>query len=574
MSAPAPAEASVTSLSVSTATAPINVPRKRLLSLGEGGESSAGPILRKRPRMSSISMGFQNSLRGVSPSLVNPSTLDRLPRTRPIHRSELDFDFLSSRSFSSSSHYGHGHARPLSSSSSFTSASRAGSPGHGEGDAPGSSAFISREGMALMRSVSSASLASNTSNTPTYPECSAKHYMRNTRITIDFSMPPVVADPGASVGADDINNGLALAPLLSCSADNVLFFSRGNRVHYKNIGGMSGAEEIGQLCRLQDTHGDLRVIECAGKEMGDVLAIGTSKGLIQLWDVRTKKKTASWSTKSVTAMRWNGPVLTIGGAKGTIRHYDTRIAPTVKMKEQSRKVTRHQMEITSLEWNVDGKILASGDASGIVYCWDAREKVPMDVGEFIQRRKKMQHPGAISALAFCPWQPRLLATGDVEGVMQVWNINPLVRHSNATTPGKLELGAPITSIHFSPHCKEILTTHGTKPSSPPPGSATASTRSTPVPSTPTMGLFNPIGPLSWPRISMDNVIAVHSYPSLRHVTKLSLPENKAIGRSLLNAGGTRIVVAVPEDGKMSVCDVWAKRKEVKRQPSFLGATIR
>ncbi|KAG6864754.1 hypothetical protein C0991_007355 [Blastosporella zonata] len=547
-----------------SATAPINVPRKRLLSLGEGGESSAGPVLRKRARISSISVGFQNSLRGLSPAIVNPSALDRLPRTRPIHTSELELDFLSS--LSSSSRFG--NTRPLSSSSSFTSASRACSPGPGEGDAPGSSAFISREGMALMRSVSSASLASSVSSAPTYPECSAKHFMRNTRITIDFSMPPVVVDPG-----NDADKSITLAPPMSCSSDNVLFFTRGNRVHYKNIGATGGAEEIGQLCRLQDSHGDLRVIECAPVEIGDVLAIGTSKGLVQLWDVRTKKKTASWSTKSVTAMRWNGPVLTIGGEKGTIRHYDTRISPTTKMKEQVRKVTRHQARITSLDWNVDGKILASGDVNGVVYCWDAREKVPMDVGEFIQRRKKMQHPGAISALAFCPWQPRLLATGDVEGVMQLWNINPLVRHSNATTPGKLELGAPITSIHFSPQCKEILTTHSSKPSPSLSPSNAASRRSTPVPSTPSSS-YNPLAPLAWPRISMDKTIAVHSYPSLRLVTKLTVAEDKAIAGSLLNTGGTKIILAVPDDGKMCVYDVWGKRKEIKRQPSFLGATIR
>ncbi|KAG6910392.1 hypothetical protein DXG01_011107 [Tephrocybe rancida] len=559
---PGPSTAPAPAPTTTSATAPINVPRKRLLSLGEGGES-AGPILRKRPRVSSISVGFQDSLRGVSPS-INVSTLDRLPRTRPIHTSELDF--LSS--LSGTSHYGHGQTRPLSSSSSFTSASRACSPTTGEADTPGSSAFISRSGMALMRSVSSASLASSVSTAPTYPECSAKHYLRNTRITIDFSAPPV---------ADPLD---AIAPLVSCSADNVLFFSRGNRVHYKNIGTAAGAEEIGQLCRLQDTHGDLRVIECGRAEQSDLLAIGTSKGLVQLWDVRTKKKTASWSTKSVSAIRWNGPVLTIGGAKGTIRHYDTRIAPTTKMKEQVRKVTRHQARITSLEWNVDGKILASGDGSGVVYCWDLREKVPMDVGEFIQRRKKMQHPGAISALAFCPWQPRLLATGDVEGVMQLWNINPLVRHSNATTPSKLELGAPITSIHFSPQCKEILTTHGSKPSTPVISPSTPGSRApTPSLSGPSNS-YNPVTatasmiPLAWPRVTMDNSIAVHSYPSLRHVTKLNLTEDKAIGGSVLNAGGTKIVVAVPDDAKMNVCDVWAKRKEIKRQPSFLGATIR
>ncbi|KAG5636011.1 hypothetical protein H0H81_009391 [Sphagnurus paluster] len=381
---------------------------------------------------------------------------------------------------------------------------------------------------------------------------------------LDFSLPPL--DPEDPV-----------VSILSCSSENMLFFSRGNRVHYKNA---SNAEEVGQLCKLQDSHGDLRIIECAGPDQPDIVALGTNKGLIQIWDVKAKKKTLSWTTKSVSAMRWNGSVLTVGGLKGTIRHYDTRIAPTSKMKEQVRKVTRHQSRITSLEWNVDGKLLASGDQSGTVYCWDSRDKVPLDVGEFIQRRKKMQHTGAVSALAFCPWQPKLLASGGLEGTLHLWNINALTSHSNAAVPGKLELGAPISSIHFSPQCKEILTTHGSKPivAAPPTPimEAPASAPGTPSRTRARAStLINPtsLAPPVWPRLNMENSIAVHSYPALRHVTTFALA-GKPIGSSVLNSTGTKIIVAVPDDGKISVCDVWAKRKEVKKQPSFLSSTIR
>jgi cell division cycle protein 20 (cofactor of APC complex) len=262
-----------------------------------------------------------------------------------------------------------------------------------------------------MRSVSSASLASSSTAGPTYSESSAKHHLRNAKLTIDFSVPPstTVADPPLPLEV--------AAPLLSCSAANMSFFSRGNRVHYKNV--MTMSEDVGQLCKLQDSHGDLRIVECGGVDQPDVVALGTSKGLVQIWDAKAKKKTASWSTKGVTAMRWNGPVLTVGGLKGTIRHYDTRVASTSKMKEQARKVTRHQARITSLEWNVDGKILASGDQSGTVYCWDSREKVPLDVGEFIQRRKKMQHCSPVSVGApFC-FVFFLLSRARVEGMFRL-----------------------------------------------------------------------------------------------------------------------------------------------------------
>jgi cell division cycle protein 20 (cofactor of APC complex) len=230
--------------------------------------------------------------------------------------------------------------------------------------------------MALMRSVSAASFSS--SESPSYSEISAKVYLRTSKISIDFTAP---TDPGAS------------ALPLSWSTQNIILFSRGNRVQYKN---MSTGEDVGQLCKLRESWGDLRLIESGGEDFPNVVAVGTSKGYVQVWDLTSKKMTANWSTKGVASMQWNGPVLTVGGLKGTIKHYDTRIKETSKMKEQVKKVTRHQAKISRLAWNVDGNFLASGDESGTVYCWDSRQRIPLDVGEFVQRRKKMQHSGAIT----------------------------------------------------------------------------------------------------------------------------------------------------------------------------------
>lgn len=244
----------------------------------------------------------------------------------------------------------------------------------------GDDQLISRAGMALMRSISSASLTTTT--TPSYPDASARFNLCNTKIMIDYASPPLLPDLDSTTTP------------LACSPQNIVFFGRGNRVQYKNL---TVSEEVGQLCKIQDG-GHLQIVECAGTDLPDTLALATTKGLVQLWDIKAKKATASWSLKGVTAMRWNGPVLTIGGIKGTIRQYDTRISPTSKMKEQARKVTRHQSRITSLDWNMDGRILASGDGTGTIYCWDSRDKVPLDVGDTSagQRRKRMQHAGAIT----------------------------------------------------------------------------------------------------------------------------------------------------------------------------------
>ncbi|KAF9006025.1 WD40-repeat-containing domain protein [Cyathus striatus] len=381
-----------------------------------------------------------------------------------------------------------------------------------------------------MRSASSSSLRADSPAVPQiYSEVSAKHFLRNTKITIDYSNPSLPDVP---------------SQLLSCSAENLLFFTRGNRVNYKHL---TTSEEIGQLCKLQESRGDLRAIQCGGLDNPNFIALGTTKGHVQIWDIKQKKMVNSWSTKSISAMAWNGPVLSIGGLKGNIKHFDTRICPSSKMKEQAPKVTRHQAAITSMSWNVDGKFLASGDSTGTIYCWEPGQRIPLDVGEFIQRRKKMQHAGVISAISWCPWQPRLLATGDTRGIIRLWNVNVNIPDTNSMSPGQIELDSPITSMHFSPHCKEILTTH-----------------SAAIPNL----------ELESPKQSVANSIAVHSYPSLRHVTTMSICA-KPLGESVLNAHGTKIVFSVPEESKLNVCDVWSKRKEIKKQPSFMSSsTIR
>lgn len=224
------------------------------------------------------------------------------------------------------------------------------------------------------------------------PETSSKHWLRNTRITVDYT-PVAPNEPSAR--------------LLGCSVNNFVYFARGNRVHYKNIN-VNANEEIGQLMKLKEVQGNLRALELNTTSQPDIMAIGTSKGVIQLWDVKAKKMTTSWhTTKEISAMAWNGPLLTIGSLKGVIRNYDTRL-PHSKIKEQSRKFCRHEGEITTLDWSVDGKYLASGDANGQVLCWENGLGPPMQVGEAVHRRsKKILQSGKITvSILFQCLRPR------------------------------------------------------------------------------------------------------------------------------------------------------------------------
>lgn len=226
---------------------------------------------------------------------------------------------------------------------------------------------------------------------PQFPKASAKTNLKIDKAIVDFT----VSAEEACLDSWPVG----------WSYNNVLVFGRGNRVHYKNL---ATNEDIGQLCKLKDDAGNLKWVDCGGKDQPDLVAIATDKGAIQVWDLLTKKMTTSWHSKGMTCMKWNGPILSVASERGAIRHYDTRIKPTAKLKEMAKRVTRHEAKICSLSWNVDGLLLASGDEAGIAHCWDSRKSVsPLEVGEVIQRRKKMQHHGPVRVSVPSPSPPRV-----------------------------------------------------------------------------------------------------------------------------------------------------------------------
>ncbi|KAF7321142.1 WD-REPEATS-REGION domain-containing protein [Mycena chlorophos] len=403
---------------------------------------------------------------------------------------------------------------------------------------------------------------------PNLPHGSARYYLRATRLTLDFSVgassqaaaavAPVVPEANATVAIR--RNPVPLA----YSGHQILYFSRANRVQYRPMGYNSQNAEVGQLCRIQDKHGELVVLQAGGLEQRTgIVALATSTGSIQLWDTEMKKLVMGWTVKGVSSLAWSGAVVTVGTEKGSVRHYDTRIQPTTKMKEQAMKITRHEGRVGVLQWNADGRLLASGDDNGVVFTWDSRTRTPLDVGEYHMRRKKIQHNGEVSALAWCPWQPKLLATGDTQGAVKFWNVDDANPSSNAMTPAKFETGSAMVGLHFSTNFKELLTTVG------------------PAAPREVIDANSVIWPLSSDAVS-TNAVHVYSFPTLRPVTRESVPlanETSVVAGSVLSPISTnapqKVVVALPAEGKLKVYDVWGSRKrEIRRQASCLEASIR
>ncbi|XP_036602628.1 cell division cycle protein 20 homolog B [Trichosurus vulpecula] len=177
------------------------------------------------------------------------------------------------------------------------------------------------------------------------------------------------------------------------------------------------------------------------------LAIGTSEGEIQLWDVVTNKKLRNivGHISVVGALSWNHPVLSSGSRLGHIHHYDVRVA------QRHIGTLCHKRAICALKWSPSGKLLSSGCIDGLLNIW------PYDPGaKSCQPLKVLHHSTAVKAMNWCPWQSEILAVrgGMKDGHLHVWDINT---ESSIQTPCTK---SQICSLIWLPNTKEIATGHG------------------------------------------------------------------------------------------------------------------
>ncbi|XP_014437244.2 cell division cycle protein 20 homolog B isoform X3 [Pelodiscus sinensis] len=182
---------------------------------------------------------------------------------------------------------------------------------------------------------------------------------------------------------------------------------------------------------------------------GTCLAVGTSDGEVQLWDIETKKRLRNMfgHLSVVGAMSWNHYILSSGSRLGLIHHHDVRIA-----QHHVGTLCHSKQSICSLKWSPDSKLLASGSSDGLLNIW------PNDPGLTVHCKplKAIPQASAVKAMDWCPWQSEILATGGgmKDGFLRVWDISKgkIIR----TTDTKSQ----ICSLLWLPKTNELMTGQG------------------------------------------------------------------------------------------------------------------
>ena len=241
--------------------------------------------------------------------------------------------------------------------------------------------------------------------------------------------------------------------LVDWSSQNVLAVGLGNCVYLWS----AATSKVTQLCDLTETE-DV-VTSVAWSEGGRHLAVGSSRGEVQLWDASNQKliRVMGGHSARIGALSWkqsssggaptsNSSSLLASGSRDRLIHLrDPRSDSPYEMR-----LSAHKQEVCGLKWSFDERsMLASGGNDNKLLVWDIK-KHTSPVHTF------SEHTAAVKAITWSPHQHGLLASGGgtADRCIRFWNC--LTGHGINC----IDTGSQVCNLAWSKNCNEIVSTHG------------------------------------------------------------------------------------------------------------------
>ncbi|KAJ8326784.1 hypothetical protein BDV3_001425 [Batrachochytrium dendrobatidis] len=182
-------------------------------------------------------------------------------------------------------------------------------------------------------------------------------------------------------------------------------------------------------------------------QRGTHVAVGTNRGLVQLWDVEMGRRVRQFSDHQarVGSLAWNNEILTSGSRDRFIHHYDMRIATALVKRHEG-----HRQEVCGLKWNANSKTLASGGNDNMLNVWDVRMDEPL--------LRYKEHTAAIKAISWCPHEHGLLTSGGGTADKCIRHWDTLSDSPNSIM--YVDTGSQVCNIAWSKSSNELVSTHG------------------------------------------------------------------------------------------------------------------
>ncbi|XP_059192747.1 cell division cycle protein 20 homolog B-like [Centropristis striata] len=238
--------------------------------------------------------------------------------------------------------------------------------------------------------------------------------------------------------------------LLDCSCNGLIALALGSSVY---LWSSETRALVGYLdARLQPgrAYHQMQSVSCLSwSRDGRALCIGTRRGEVQLWDVEHKQNMTRLPShlSVVRALSWKQQLLSSGSVLGRIHHIDPR-APAALVGEAVQTEG-----ICSLQWSPGDDWLASGSSEGLLCIWDS------DITGVTRSRQPvttMKQPSAVKAMAWCPWQRKMIATGGgwKDGELRIWDT------ASGTCVTSANTNSQICSLRWAEKKKCLLAGHG------------------------------------------------------------------------------------------------------------------
>lgn len=229
--------------------------------------------------------------------------------------------------------------------------------------------------------------------------------------------------------------------LLDWSAQNTLAVALDRSLYLWN----ATTSDIDMLFEMPDTDADDYITSVSWMADGNILAVGTNSNEVQLWDVAKGRqvRTMKGHQDRVSSLSWNRAIVSSGSRDTTIMHHDVRLA-----QHQIAVLEGHTQEVCGLKWSEDGTQLASGGNDNILNVWDE--------GRTEARFRLDHHTSAVKAVAWCPWQAGLLASGGgaADRCIKMWNTR------SGACVNSVDTGSQVCGLVWSRTHKELVSSHG------------------------------------------------------------------------------------------------------------------
>jgi len=228
--------------------------------------------------------------------------------------------------------------------------------------------------------------------------------------------------------------------LVDWSSQNVLSVGLGACVYLWS----ACTSQVTRLCDLTNDNDTVTSVSWA--ERGNLVAVGTHRGYVQIWDVLANKKlnTLEGHSARVGALAWNGDMLSSGSRDRLILQRDIR-TPSVAPE---RRLVGHRQEVCGLKWSPDNQYLASGGNDNKLFVWNLSTQTPMQT--------YTDHLAAVKAIAWSPHHHGLLASGGgtADRCIRFWNT------LTGQAMQSVDTGSQVCNLAWSKHASELVSTHG------------------------------------------------------------------------------------------------------------------